>query len=485
MIPVGLFLCLISTSPLPQQWSQRVVGIKTNESSESPKQVHEKVTGYHNQQNLPSQVDALPQPTSAPTKEESFQQAESLVDSEGGFPALSLEPLDAFNRWKAQHSTQTLREETPSDRKTRKFLLGQFSCPRQAGNLVHDFNTALLMAIVTNRTLVWDYYNYHPAWNLDNQRENCDLILHMKDWVPVYDTWRDVYNLTEPAFRVKGVEKGGWNLTNLRERFTSGEDRLVPLNISRFHDSLQLIVLGKLRGLTSNYDLWAGLVSLQDNFSYSFISQLLGFENNPRALDIIPHLYQEGVAFLYGMLFRKAFGFSPVFMKSVESYLQPINSNETFTIGIHSRHPRAEDDGSNVQREASCLNKLLDELGHARSSSNCTVFVMADRPATIVALQNEAHKQGCHDVVVEDLNLPVADGNGEHGPRAKDGFFRDLLVVSQARTAFVGFSRSSSALVYELMVFDGRREGSILPPLHCDLGYNRRMSEGCPKHEGE
>jgi hypothetical protein len=46
----------------------------------------------------------------------------------------------------------------------------------------------------------------------------------------------------------------------------------------------------------------------------------------------------------------------------------------------------------------------------------------------------------------------------EHGPLAGAGFFRDLVVVSQARSAFIGGIRSSSALIDELIEYNRRTE---------------------------
>jgi hypothetical protein len=50
----------------------------------------------------------------------------------------------------------------------------------------------------------------------------------------------------------------------------------------------------------------------------------------------------------------------------------------------------------------------------------------------------------------------------EHGPFAGAGFFRDLVVISQARSAFIGTSRSSSALVDELMEYDRHNNAWVI-----------------------
>lgn len=105
----------------------------------------------------------------------------------------------------------------------------------------------------------------------------------------------------------------------------------------------------------------------------------------------------------------------------------------------------------------------------------CTVLVMADRSATLAAIKLESNKRNCSVVVVEHENS--ADGapnyEQEHGPFAGAGFFRDWLVVSQAQTGFVHYKdRSSSALVYETMVYDGVTQGQIdSPVLRCSIDW--------------
>jgi hypothetical protein len=54
---------------------------------------------------------------------------------------------------------------------------------------------------------------------------------------------------------------------------------------------------------------------------------------------------------------------------------------------------------------------------------------------------------------------------------SKAGFFRDFFVVSQARSAFIGSTRSSSALVEELFEYGGHInawtiEDELLDRLH-------------------
>jgi hypothetical protein len=99
---------------------------------------------------------------------------------------------------------------------------------------------------------------------------------------------------------------------------------------------------------------------------------------------------------------------------------------------------------------------------------------MSDRHSTIDNLRTYLLERNCSVVLAAQPHTPVVKDNGtlteEHGPFAGAGFFRDLVVVSQARSAFIGSTRSSSALVDELMEYDRHNnawviEDELLGPL--------------------
>ena len=180
------------------------------------------------------------------------------------------------------------------------------------------------------------------------------------------------------------------------------------------------------------------------------------------------------------MLIRNSITFTPRVEDSVQPYIlapETIQPNHR-TIGIHSRHIRETNDGSDVSWEMECLDLILQSTqpkNNLEMQEPCTVLVMADRSATLAAIKLESNKRNCSVVVVEHENS--ADGapnyEQEHGPFAGAGFFRDWLVVSQAQTGFVHYKdRSSSALVYETMVYDGVTQGQIdSPVLRCSIDW--------------
>lgn len=62
------------------------------------------------------------------------------------------------------------------------------------------------------------------------------------------------YNLSVPV-TVTGVEKGGWNVTQLHALYKDGAPRLVPEPLLVLHRTAALLRPGKLRGLTLDYQL--------------------------------------------------------------------------------------------------------------------------------------------------------------------------------------------------------------------------------------
>eukprot|EP00977_Amphora_coffeiformis_P003119 scaffold581_cov169-Amphora_coffeaeformis.AAC.9 len=82
------------------------------------------------------------------------QQSTSPLEQHSKIPPLQKEliPKTAFEEWKKYHSADILRAEGQST--DRKFVLGGYSCPDQA---VHEFIASILIAMVTNRTLLWRF----------------------------------------------------------------------------------------------------------------------------------------------------------------------------------------------------------------------------------------------------------------------------------------------------------------------------------------
>lgn len=180
--------------------------------------------------------------------------------------------------------------------------------------------------------------------------------------------------------------------------------------------------------------------------------------------------------------------FTSEVLDSVRPYMEDADQRGRIplSIGIHSRHIRPENDGSDVQEEVDCLDLTLAALEKQQGKTpgdSCKVFIMSDRVATIENLSLAARERNCEPIVVENevVQVDAAEEDGkmsnklqsEHGPFRGLGFFRDWLVASQATSAFVHFKdRSSSQIVYERMVYDSMTKGiADVPVTRCEIDW--------------
>uniref|UniRef100_A0A7S3P6Z7 Uncharacterized protein n=1 Tax=Amphora coffeiformis TaxID=265554 RepID=A0A7S3P6Z7_9STRA len=379
-------------------------------------------------------------------------------------------PEQVLEQYKAQHSVDVLRSEAvtqdPALGTERKFIVGHYYCPDRAGNFLHDFADALLMAMLSNRTLVWkfaDDQNYSPA---TNRKADCDKIMEMASWIPAWDEWRARYRLPEPLI-----------ITSRKYvKQYSGEGRFVPRDHSVVYSNHPVLRPHLIHHLSDPTEIWLGDVLLEQERAYTFASQLFGFENSSSyAKNMVPSLYEKGNAFLYGMLLRHSVVFKQDLINSIQPYVIEDRSPQKHQIiGIHSRHVGATNDGSHVDKEMTCLDGILEfhsrQIQHPWSESvrHCTLLVMSDRSATLDAIKVQGTQRNC-SVVFLDHQEETSGANKydmEHGPFAGAGFFRDWMMVAQAQAGFIHFhERSSSALVYESSTYDNIVDGIIDSPV--------------------
>jgi hypothetical protein len=408
---------------------------------------------------------------------------------------LLLPPLRVFREWQNHHSVEAIKRNPHN----RTFIIGGYSCPRQAGNLIHEFLTALLQAVATNRTFLWEHRRNTYWRNIgENSEEACDRILQRASWIPSYSERSRTLQLDRP---IKMQHNHSHTYPEMRQHLDRGERATDDLS-----DYQVILPVKNLQGLSmERTEVWQGLLLLTDYYEAKYLSQMYGMDLIHD--DRVQALYSQRVSFLYGMLFRESFDFTEQFLETVSEdwYQQSGNSTvvsrsrawrtphthtdppSVYTIGLHSRHTKSSNNGSNVQNEIKCLEYLLTYRENDKVP--CTVYIMSDRPKTIENLRTYMLERSCSVVVVAHIMDPVVNDTGtkteEQGPFAGAGFFRDLLVVSQARSAFIGDVRSSSALVDELMDYGRRTEAwhsknAVDPLLRCSNGNWHRF-ERCTR----
>lgn len=357
----------------------------------------------------------------------------------------NLAVLRLWQNYKFQHSKKRLQEEWDYHKRTntttnRTFAIGFYSCPLQAGNRLHHFFNTVIWAVVTNRTILWKYYDketcqifgrqYNPnICKAANTEKDCRKILERAPWIPSFDQWWSRFDLKRPelmslwSFHEKLPKHKRWN---------DGDEKYQGLADTT---KSQTVAIAQMLGQ-----------DFKDMKSKRKRNKVLLTE---QARKRAKSLLSNGVDFLYGLVFRETLAFRkdvfPAFEVQVQTHSAPV------TFALHSRHSKTSDDGSNVKREIECLEEVLKN--HSNDES-CLVYLLSDRPATLAALTDYllGRNDSCQGVVTSHtVGKSFTD---EHGPFAGIGYFEDLHLASQARHGFVGHSRSSSDLVRELMEYD-------------------------------
>ena len=121
---------------------------------------------------------------------------EHMISVEGSMPmrrnAVSLSPVRVFREWQSYHSLEAIQRNPHN----RTFIVGGYSCPRQAGNILHEFLSVLQQAVATNRTFLWKHHR-SAYWEKmgENTEEACDRILQRASWIPSYNEWKHTLKL--------------------------------------------------------------------------------------------------------------------------------------------------------------------------------------------------------------------------------------------------------------------------------------------------
>ena len=107
-----------------------------------------------------------------------------------------LRPQQILQQYIEWHSNASLTHDYQQtgvfgiDRHTndeRFFMVGYYSCPMQAGNRLHDFWNSFIVAIVTNRTLLWKYYDPETCYRVHTafSESPCEITNHETDYSKV------------------------------------------------------------------------------------------------------------------------------------------------------------------------------------------------------------------------------------------------------------------------------------------------------------
>jgi len=267
-----------------------------------------------------------------------------------------------------------------------------------------------------------------------------------------YDEWKDKLNIEDDDIVFLPNQSTRPNKSNLKN---NNKQREQPgIDVSYQND--RIVVFPRR---TNAYDFLENIETQRNMLTTEW------GRNAARAL------FSFGANFAYGMLHEHSFDFSKQVQYEVEKYHHEImmtrninNSDEYYTIGVHSRHNDTKFTGCDISREKLCIHKLL-QTDQRKKKTHCRVVIMSDRKCTLDNLSKwlAEPKQSCH----VDVASWHVEGQGyyeEHGEYAGGGYFKDLgLASSIVRDAVVGtilderkfgsMWRSSSALLRELVEY--------------------------------
>ena len=368
--------------------------------------------------------------------------------------------LDLLRAYMRQHGRHSLS----SDLTGRRFVVGRYACPEQLGNRMSDFLNAFIGAIVSNRTLLWQYCSDKEVCPYSGSVEGCDAVYRRRAWMASSDEVLPRLGLVAQVPRYpKRLEPAPF-------RF------MTPSYLARHPSADQLSCCGVDRLHERALDF--GVVERREMAALASRHATLGDAARRRAAQ----LFHDGVGVAYGAAFRAAFRASPQLVAASRREAQP--QLQKLRIGMHLRHQQQGDDGSRLSAPLSCLRRLVSDgggggnggNGAAAPPSGCTVLLASDRAATLERAPDSFGGSGCNvvasgssraamEAATTAAGTTVAGGHAigahggrrassvrpprEHGPFGAAGAARDLELLTGANGGFIGTEVSSlSFLMY-------------------------------------
>jgi hypothetical protein len=412
----------------------------------------------------PNSLSAAPPPL---LLNESWDATAPINASSTPLPLPVLRVWDNYKRW---HSHQSLIQQPEN----RQFVIGYYSCPLQAGNRLHDFWNSMIVAIVTNRTLLWKYSDeetcliankgYDPkVCEHGYSEKDCDKTLERASWIPSFDEWAPKLGLnTTLGPRNPDCHLGGmtgvewWPTKEMKKALNKHRRTRHNTEEHERHPSRHLWLSGPLIQTSREWFLDEQVPKygmkriLIDGMRNSSTTSAKSIQAGQQ---IFEGLYSDGIDFLYGMLYRDTFTY--IGDKSLQDTPEDrALSHGGITISLHSRHTQSSD-GKVSREERQCMNQVMFETrGRRGPDVPCTIFLMSDRQQALDDLSQLAiEKYNCTPVVA-----PHEAGSGltrEHGPFSGNGFFQDLYYGSKARDGYIGHcGRSSSQMLQDAIAYD-------------------------------
>lgn len=328
-----------------------------------------------------------------------------------------------------QHS-KVLNFDARSNYSGSKFVVGQYHCPGQIGNRIFDFLNSFAIAVITNRTLVWEFLTSEFD---DSNLKNCDEFLERKVWI---QSLHDIQSI----FTNERVQQFIPNRLSM-------EKQAQQLACTRIDENPALILYPGVHERLEASIMWRQ-----------------GSRLGPDAKARGSTLFSKGSLHGYGILFQAAFEFSPMIRqlndKLFEDPFRIKSWSKPIIIALHLRHLQ-EGDHVDVNIDLNCIAHVLDNsiLRQAiygkdfeKVPRECVVLIASDRPlAKIVFSKAITEKLGCV-VIARSSSNNSHHGKGLHGPEG-DGVssMADFELLSRAHIIFGTTWSTFSSLIASII----------------------------------
>ncbi|CAJ1942334.1 unnamed protein product [Cylindrotheca closterium] len=342
--------------------------------------------------------------------------------------------LKLLDDYKKAHNVDTLNAAAAAaadaSNNTRVYVVGQYSCPFQAGNRIFHFLNAFVHAVILDKPLVWKYCTTNRICPRHGKVEDCNQVLNRADWIPSYQ-----------AFVLGSANNPKTELLHGRGRHLKREDilnvskREIALDQLRYPDATDVVL--ETRILERPFlGAWLTAPEIREK-------NILSLEAYARAR----MLFAAGSDFAYGALFHVAFQIDPSILPEDESLAKlKLEHPYSTSLAMHSRHQQKLDPGNDTSTEELCLKKAYQmtrkSSGFLHAPPPCAMVLMSDRSVTLDGLQ-QTRPSGCTPVLA--THQKGQSFRSEHGEFAGAGFFQDLALAQHAKDAVVLTYRSSAS----------------------------------------
>lgn len=346
------------------------------------------------------------------------------------------EPWEIVDQYIEWHSQEVLREELQeqqqenNDTSSRAYAIAFYSCPYQFGNRQHHFLNSFLWSILTNRTILWHYWDRKACrqygGNYDariclfaNQVKECDRLLDREAWIASYSEWKEDqewqemmegmgtsadYKQQQQSTATNKQRNEKIRAKQLSYWATHSQHSKPGRGVSPYNESSPNIQ--RQRGID--------LPHQRETFPIVVFPQMLGKANSlntPEIRDELLHtewarqtatiLYQYGPDLLFGLLWHSVFAFTddlianttgtvvinPLFEdQKMDNYNSSSINDEDSDIGSSATTMVSHNDTSRITTSTDVMDMIgynetettdlsMDQDGMAFGTSGCSIAV--------------------------------------------------------------------------------------------------------------